>query len=100
METKEQVKPLYSVEFQSEAVKLVLEQGLSIAAAAKRLTIPKSTLGGWVKMARSGQFPSVPGVRTVAELEAEVTRLRRELANTQMERDILKNRPHGAPLPL
>ena len=90
METREQVKSLYSVEFQSEAVKLVLKQGLSIAAAAKRLTIPKSRLGGWVKMARSGQFPSMPGTRTVAELETEVTRLRRELVNAQLERDILK----------
>ncbi len=45
MEKKEQ--PSYSPAFQAEAVKLVLEQGLSIQVAAKRLNLPKSTLGRW-----------------------------------------------------
>jgi transposase len=33
---------------------------------------------------------TAPGSRTVPELEAEVARLRRELAETRMERDIIK----------
>jgi transposase len=32
----------------------------------------------------------MPGSRTVPELEAEVTRLRKELAETRMERDVVK----------
>jgi len=88
MEKKEH--PSYSPEFQAEAVKLVLEQGLSIQAAAKRLNLPKSTLGHWVKAAKRGKQIAVPGARSVAELEAEVAKLRRELAEAQMERDILK----------
>jgi len=35
----------YSPEFRAEAVKLVLEQGLSQEAAAKRLSIPRGTIG-------------------------------------------------------
>jgi transposase len=31
----------YTPEFHAEAVKLVLEQGLSLEAAAERLTVPK-----------------------------------------------------------
>lgn len=88
MEKKEQ--PIYSPEFQAEAVKLVLEQGLSIQAAAKRLNLPKSTLGNWVRLAKSGKQIKMLGARSVAELEAEVAKLRRELAEARMERDILK----------
>jgi transposase len=79
----------YSPEFRAEAVKLVLEQGLSQEAAAKRLAIPKGTLGNWIVAAKRGQAPA-PGARSVSELGAENTRLRRELAEARQERDVLK----------
>jgi len=34
--------------FMAEAVKLVLEQGLSVAQTARKLGIPKGPLNGWV----------------------------------------------------
>ncbi|MGQ5523458.1 hypothetical protein ACUHMQ_09365 [Chitinimonas sp. PSY-7] len=37
---------------------------------------------------------------SLSALAAENRELRRELAEARMERDILKNRPHGAPRPL
>lgn len=79
----------YSPEFRSEAVKLILEQGLSQEVAAKRLAIPKGTLANWVAAAKRGA-PVTPGARTVPELETEITRLRKELSEARMERDILK----------
>lgn len=79
----------YSPEFRAEAVKLVLEQGLSQEAAAKRLAIPKGTLGNWVAAAKRGGV-ATPGGRSTAELEAENARLRKELAEARQERDILK----------
>lgn len=86
-----QKQPSYTREFQAEAVKVVLEQGLSVQSAAKRLNLPKSTLANWVRAAKMGkQIIAVPGARSVADLEVEVTKLRRELAEAQMERDILK----------
>ena len=51
-----------SPEFRAEAVKLVLEQGLSQEGAAKRLAIPKGTLGGWVAVANSGDRGKAWGV--------------------------------------
>ncbi|RKE37972.1 transposase-like protein [Paraburkholderia sp. BL23I1N1] len=84
----------YTPELREEAVKLVLAQGLTLDEAAKRIAIPMGTLATWVKAAKLGNGAvTAPGSRTVAELEAEVARLRRELAETRMERDIVKNRP-------
>lgn len=81
----------YTPELREEAVKLVLAQGLTMDEAALRLAIPKGTLGNWVSSAKRGDGPkSAPGSRTVAELESEVARLRKELAETRMERDIVK----------
>ena len=40
--------------------------------------------------AKASKNPSVPGARSAADLEVENTRLRKELAETRMERDILK----------
>ncbi len=82
----------YTPEFKAEAVKLVLHQGLSQGEAAKRLFIPKGTLSNWVISAKSGSgsAAAAPGARTVPELETELAKLRKELAEARMERDILK----------
>jgi transposase len=80
----------YTPEFRAEAVKLVLEQGLSLEAAAQRLSIPKGTLANWVMAAKRGATASAPGSRSVAELEAENAKLRRELGVERMEKEILK----------
>nr|WP_233759763.1 IS3-like element ISAeme20 family transposase [Aeromonas sp. ASNIH2] len=70
---------------------MVLEQGLGQAEAARRLGIAKGTLSNWVVAAKGGKDTSaIPGARSVAELEAEVARLRKALAQANMERDINK----------
>ena len=51
--------------------------------------IPKGTLGNWVLAAKRGGV-ATPGARSVAELEDEISRLRKELLETRVERDILK----------
>jgi transposase len=81
----------YTPELREEAVKLVLAQGLTLDEASKRIAIPLGTLATWVKTAKLGNGSvTAPGSRTVSELEAEVAKLRRELAETKMERDIVK----------
>ena len=80
----------YSRELREEAVKLALS-GLRQNEVARRISIPEGTLATWVKAAKQGSTSvSVPGSGTVQELEAEVARLRRELAETRRERDIVK----------
>ena len=81
----------YTAEFRAEAVKLVLEQGLTQPEAAQRLGIPKGSLSNWVVAARrTGALSVAPGAPTVVELQAENARLRKELARAEMEREIVK----------
>jgi len=80
----------YTTEFKAEAVKLVTEQGLSQEAAANRLGIPKGTMGNWIVAAKASTRTVAPGSRSATELEEENARLRKDLAEARMERDILK----------
>ena len=81
----------YTAEFRSEAVKLVVQEGLSVDQAAKRLSVPKSRLGNWVRASRSGKLAKVgQGQRLPTEMEMELARLRKELAEVKLERDLLK----------
>ena len=46
----------YTKEFREEAVKLVTEEKLSWAEAARRLYIPVSTIGSWMKASKAGKL--------------------------------------------
>ncbi len=84
-------KGIYTPEFRAEAVKLVEAEGLSIEKAAKRLLVPKSSLGNWVRAAHVGKLAEVgQGQRLPSELELELARTRKELAEVKLERDLLK----------
>ena len=81
----------YTKEFREEAARLVLEEGLSSGEAAKRLSLPKSTLENWVRAARAGRLGNVgKNRRPLTEVELELARVKKELATVRMERDILK----------
>lgn len=80
----------YSDELKAEAVKMVKDQGLSREEVAKRLMIPKGTIGNWVTAAKTGKHPAGPGEQSHSELISENNRLRKELADARMEREILK----------
>jgi RNA polymerase primary sigma factor len=55
------IKPrCYTLTFQAEAVKFMSEQGLTLDAAAKRLAIPKGTLGNWVAASKDIPIASEP----------------------------------------
>jgi transposase len=81
----------YSKELKAEAVKMVLEQGLTQEETGKRLSIPKGSIGNWVGAAKKSNLNSgTPGEQSVGALAAENARLRKELAEARMEREILK----------
>lgn len=59
----------YTPELRSEAVKLVLEQGIQQSLAARRLGISEGTLVGWVAAAKKATpSSSVPDSQSAAEL--------------------------------
>ena len=81
----------YTKEVREQAVPLVQEQEFTISEAARRFALSGKTLANWVCRARRGQFATLgESRRPVTELEAEISRLKRELAETRMERDIRK----------
>jgi transposase len=83
----------YTEEFKTEAVRLALSTGGN--AAAKRLGIPQSTMTNWVRQSRDGASAPIAGAavpvkRPASEVEAENARLRRELASTKLDLEIVK----------
>jgi transposase len=81
----------YTREFRQEAVKLVTEEKLSWSEAARRLSLPTSTLANWVKASKSGKLGDIGKTyRPLTEIEMELSRLKKENAELKMERDILK----------
>ena len=86
-------KQVYTKGFREQAAKLVLQDGMSVPEAARRLSMSAKTLANWVHFARSGKLVEMGEKRKpVTDLEAENSRLRRELAEAKMERDLLKTR--------
>jgi transposase len=84
----------YTKEFRERAVRLVLGQQVTIPEAAGRLSMSGKPLERWVGRARHGQLATVGrSRRPVTELETELSRLKRDLAEARMERDILKKPP-------
>jgi transposase len=81
---------VYTKEFKEEAVKMVTEAGLSIPEVGRRVSVGKSTIKYWVKLAKEGRLSNGGKQRPVTEEQMEVARLRREVAELRMERDILK----------
>lgn len=82
------VRSQYTLEFKQEAVRLV-QSGQRVAAAARSLGIAEQTLHNWLKADREGKLSDTPAKPVSAE-QMEIARLRKELAEARMERDILK----------
>lgn len=77
----------YTLEFKREAVRLV-EAGQSKASVAKTLGVSEQTLFNWVKASEQGKLTGAE-TRAVSAEQMEIARLRAELAQVKMERDIL-----------
>jgi transposase len=81
----------YTKEFREEAVKMVIDGSMSLPEAARRLSLPPSTLGNWVKAHKAGKLKDIgKNYRPLTELEMELARVKKELAEVRMERDLLK----------
>ncbi|SDX10131.1 transposase [Nitrosomonas communis] len=81
----------YSQEFREQSVKFFKESRLTLVEAAERLSLPKGTLKNWVYTDRQGELTTVGKKQSsLTELELELSRIKRELAEVKMERDFIK----------
>ena len=84
-------KAVYTKEFREEVVKLAMTDGVSVSEAARRLSISMKTLANWVRAAKDGKLENAGQTqKPLTEVEAELGRLKRELAEMKMERALLK----------
>ena len=79
----------YTDDFRRDVVRLITDEGYSIAAAAKACGVCDQTVRNWhgklaLKNASAGDGASVE------ELKAEIKRLRKELKRAELERAILE----------
>ena len=78
----------FTEDYKAGAVRLVLDEGKTVAAVARDLGLTESSLRNWVEHVRADQTKGKTGL-TSAERE-ELVRLRKELRIVQEEREILK----------
>jgi transposase len=77
-------------EFKLEAVNLVRDRGVTIAQAARGLDIHQNVLRKRVKDISADPKQAFPGHGQMKPEQAEIDRLRKEVAQLEAERDILK----------
>jgi transposase len=80
----------YTREFKLEALNLIRDRGVSVRQASQDLGIHENTLRAWLKEFAADPQHSFPGHGQLKPEQAEVVRLRREVAKLRAERDILK----------
>ena len=77
----------FTDEFRAGAVRLVLDEGKTVAQVARDLDLTTSALRIWVDRARADRSKGKTGL-TTAERE-ELAKLRKQVRELTMERDIL-----------
>jgi transposase len=78
----------FTDEFKAGAVRLVLDEGKTVAQVARDLDLTASALGGWVKQARADRDGGKSGL--TSEERSELAALRKQVRELKMERDLLK----------
>lgn len=80
----------FSRECKVEAVKLVTERGVGVCQAARDLDVGETVLRRWMRELTQDPHQAFPGKGLMKPEQAEIDRLRKEVAKLKMERDILK----------
>ena len=83
-------KRRFTKEFKLDACKLALSSDKSKAEIARNLGIKANVLYNWLNKYKDEGPNCFESDRVVTDSEAELSRLRAELSETKMERDILK----------
>lgn len=86
-----QVRTRYSTEFKIKAVELCKKSG-NVAATSKELSVNHETVRLWIRAYDVGKLILQPGDvgKQKSKEEMEIARLKKELYESNLERDILK----------
>jgi transposase len=76
--------------FKEGAVRLIVEDGQTLAGTARDLGITETMLTRWRKEYLADEKQAFPGKGRLKPDEEEIRRLKRRVADLEMERDILK----------
>lgn len=76
-------------EFKRDAVNLIVTEGYSFRAAAEAVNVNENSLRNWHKKYAPEPEPCGPEAST-EDLRAELKRLRKQLRQAELEREILK----------
>jgi transposase len=80
----------YTREFKLQALRLLTDQGLSVAEVARRLGVGENCLRNWRQAAQEQGEAAFPGQGRLSAEEDELRRLRAEVRRLRAERDLLK----------
>ena len=80
----------FGAEFKREAVRQAMQPGNAVATVAQDLDVHESVLRRWIKEFGSGPAGKASERPQKNEQSQEIERLKRELAQVKMERDIIK----------
>lgn len=86
--TRRRPRRQFDAEFREQAVRLVLDEGKSVAVVARDLDLTPSSLRVWVHRARADRTHGKTGLTT--DERTELAQLRKENRILREEREILK----------
>jgi transposase len=86
--SKKRIRRSFTEEFKAGAVRLVLDEGKTVSQVGRDLDVSQSVVGNWVKQARADRSNGKTGLTT--EERSELVKLRREVRELRLQRDILK----------
>ena len=71
---------IFREEFKREAIRLVNEQGLTIAEASRKLDVASKSLRTWIKQEQSGDLKASLGANKLSADQLRIRELERELS--------------------
>lgn len=80
----------FDKEFKIEAVKMVLDEGLSKAEVSRKLDITQGMIGKWVQDYKDDEADAFPGQGNLKPEDDEVRKLKRENRQLKEELEFLK----------
>ena len=80
----------YTREFKLQALRMLTDQGLSVAEVARRLGVGENCLRHWRQAAREQGGAAFPGQGNPSPADEELRRLRAEVQRLRAQRDLLK----------